>query len=71
MTDKAQNEKEDGYAVDLQRGIMWDHCPECKCKKYVNKNVVGDGYRECSECGQEWWTDIDYTGVHERYKETT
>lgn len=35
-------------------------CPECGCKEYVNKNIVGDGYRNCKDCGQEWWTDISY-----------
>ena len=35
-------------------------CPECGCEQYVNKNLVGDGYRECRSCGQEWWTDIEY-----------
>lgn len=35
-------------------------CPECGCKEYVNKNLVGDGYRMCRECHQEWWIDIKY-----------
>ena len=35
-------------------------CPECGCKEYVNKNLVGDGYRMCRECHQDWWTDIKY-----------
>jgi len=40
-------------------------CPECNCKEYVNKNLVGPGYRECKSCGQEWWTDIDYKSKKE------
>lgn len=35
-------------------------CPECGCKEYVNKNLVGDGYRMCRECHQDWWIDIKY-----------
>ena len=35
-------------------------CPECGCKEYVNKNLVGDGFRMCRECHQEWWIDIKY-----------
>ena len=39
---------------------MTTACPECGSAEYVNENLVGDGYRECENCGQEWWTDIDY-----------
>lgn len=35
-------------------------CPECGCKEYVNKNLVGHGYRMCIECHQDWWIDIKY-----------
>jgi len=35
-------------------------CPECGCPDYLNKNLIGEGYRQCENCGQEWWTDIDY-----------
>lgn len=35
-------------------------CPECGCKKCYNKDLVREGFRECAQCGQEWWTDIDY-----------
>ena len=36
-------------------------CPECGCEKFLNKNELGNGFRNCKDCGQEWWTDIDYT----------
>ena len=36
-------------------------CPECGCSDFVNKDLVGDGYRECRSCGQEWWIDVDYS----------
>jgi hypothetical protein len=35
-------------------------CPECGCEEYFNKNLVGDGFRMCRECHQEWWIDIKY-----------
>jgi hypothetical protein len=35
-------------------------CPECHCADYVNKNLLGKGFRQCKQCGQEWWTDINY-----------
>ena len=36
-------------------------CPECGCPDFVNKNLVGDGFRMCRQCHQDWWIDIDYT----------
>ena len=41
--------------------IKTDKCPECGCKEFLNKNLVGDGYRMCKECHQDWWIDIEYT----------
>jgi hypothetical protein len=38
-------------------------CPECGCVAYVNKNLVGDGYRCCRDCGQDWWIDIEYSSI--------
>jgi hypothetical protein len=35
-------------------------CPECGCKSFTNKDEGGDGFRVCSQCGQDWWTDIKY-----------
>lgn len=35
-------------------------CPECGCEEYVNENWLGDGFRQCKQCDQEWWTDIKY-----------
>jgi len=36
-------------------------CPECGCSDYYNPDELGEGYRTCVECGQEWWTDIEYS----------
>ena len=38
-------------------------CPGCGCDEYTNENSVGEGYRVCADCFQEWWTDIDYDNV--------
>lgn len=40
---------------------MTDRCPECGESKYINDNLVGDGFRQCKNCGQDWWVDINYT----------
>ncbi len=36
-------------------------CPECDCQEYVNENLLGEGYRACRECGQDWWLDVKYS----------
>lgn len=36
-------------------------CPECGCQQFEQENAIGPGYRVCVKCGQEWWTDIDYS----------
>ena len=38
------------------------NCPECGCLYSVHcrDDELGEGYRICNQCGQEWWTDIDY-----------
>lgn len=35
-------------------------CPECECVEYARKNELGEGFRVCVECRQEWWVDINY-----------
>lgn len=36
-------------------------CPECGCSEYLSEDYLGEGYRRCKGCGQEYWTDIDYS----------
>lgn len=36
------------------------YCPECGSVEYVNKNLLGEGYRCCRDCGQDWWLNIKY-----------
>lgn len=52
------------YATEIiqRKGCQW--CPECGSSQFVNKNLVGHGFRECRKCGQEWWTDITYDKQH-------
>ena len=52
MTDKAQNEKEDGYAADLKRGVMRHYY----CFSYVGRSSE-DGH-QCQAC--------TYVGYDER-----
>lgn len=35
-------------------------CPECGCEEYAHRNELGQGFRICIECRQEWWTNINY-----------
>lgn len=35
-------------------------CPECGCTEYQHECELGEGFRVCSDCGQEWWTNINY-----------
>lgn len=44
----------------IMEKIKTTQCPECGCKEYVNENLVGDGYRMCRKCHQDWWVDVDY-----------
>jgi hypothetical protein len=39
----------------------WTFCPECGCEG-SRPTGYGTG-RYCSDCGQEWFTDIDYLDV--------
>lgn len=40
-------------------------CPECGSVKYRYENTIGEGYRVCADCEQEWWIDIDYSKLKE------
>lgn len=35
-------------------------CPECMCIESKNHDLLGNGYRVCSNCEQEWWMHIKY-----------
>ena len=43
--------------------MMTTKCPECKCDEVMDEmsDTLGDGYRVCSKCKQEWYTDVDYS----------
>lgn len=52
-----------GRRINIVQTIQKDEtykCPECGCERYIHKNLLGEGYRVCCTCGQEWWTDINY-----------
>ena len=36
-------------------------CPECGCAEYTHKDEFAEGFRVCAKCGQDWWTDVNYT----------
>ena len=53
-----------GHLVDrtLQGVVRCSSCPECggELVHTERNDELGDGYRVCRSCGQEWWTGIDY-----------
>ena len=36
-------------------------CPKCGCTEFYNENFMGPCFRQCAQCHQDWWTDINYT----------
>lgn len=46
------------------KDAKWKYCPECGCDKYTMLTRYADSAENnCKECGQIWFTDIDYTDV--------
>ena len=45
---------------ELDSDNKCNHCPECGCPWYGNKNLCGDCARVCFNCHQDWWIDISY-----------
>ena len=42
------------------KSIKCSSCPECGCEEFTHKNQLGEGYRICAECGEEWYSTINY-----------
>jgi len=40
--------------------MKYERCPECGCPTFIMPDHLGEGYRICSKCKQEWWENIDY-----------
>lgn len=47
------------YQCDA-RPVVWGFCPECGSDE---ANEYPDMLRVCNDCGQDWYTDVDYTDV--------
>jgi len=47
-------------------------CPECGTVKTIRKldDDLGEGYRVCAECNQEWYTNVKYLHHIRRLKES-
>ncbi|CAN0620291.1 protein of unknown function [Burkholderia multivorans] len=43
----------------------WKYCPECGCDDF--EHTGHDNGRFCSNCGQEWFPDIDYARVVKKH----
>jgi hypothetical protein len=39
----------------------WTFCPECGSDKQQRGAGMEPSHRHCLGCGQEWFTDLDYT----------
>ncbi len=35
-------------------------CPECGSDECAHENELGEGFRVCTKCHQEWYTTINY-----------
>ena len=35
-------------------------CPECGCKEIINENLLGESFRQCKNCKQDWWLTVKY-----------
>ncbi|QHJ83076.1 MAG: hypothetical protein [Caudoviricetes sp.] len=40
--------------------VAWKYCPECGSEEIYHQE--GE-HKQCAECHQEWFSDVDYTGV--------
>lgn len=40
--------------------VAWSYCPECDCEELHHE--VGE-HKQCANCHQEWFSDIDYSDV--------
>lgn len=38
-------------------------CPECGSTEYNGEDFYSNNSRICTDCGQEWFTDINYKEV--------
>lgn len=47
-------------ALEIARLKEWTYCPECGSTKLHHQEGK---HRQCGDCGQEYFTDIDYTKV--------
>lgn len=43
-----------------QEPVAWKYCPECGCEEIHHQEGC---HKQCSNCYQEWFSDMDYTDV--------
>ncbi len=43
----------------------WEFCPECGCEEYDEESIffAEKNCRQCSNCGQDWYTHINYSHI--------
>jgi len=42
---------------------LWKYCPECGCVGFVENKMGDKEERTCTQCGQDWFVDVDYSDV--------
>lgn len=50
----------DAPAVERQEPLGWAYCPECGSEEIHHEEGA---HKQCAECHQEWFSDLDYTDV--------
>lgn len=40
--------------------VAWTYCPECGCEEIHHQQ---GRHKQCAECHQEWFSDLDYSDV--------
>ena len=46
--------------TDGQEPVAWIYCPECGSEEI---HYEEGGHKQCANCHQEWFSDIDYSDV--------
>ncbi len=53
--------------AELEYSVHRQACPECGCKEFINGDLVGTGFHQCVECGQDWNPYINYSRPKRTY----
>jgi hypothetical protein len=66
--------KQNTRTVDCPDCKEWEatlKCPECGSASSMNHNILAENYQMCTDCKQEYYTDINYCKTCKGTKEVT